>query len=389
MLKSERIEELADVLAGNVRGWERGVIERIAKRVKMIGELSPADVKALNNAADIKGDLNAILKELAAMTGHNISELKDMYGAALDEINKANMPLYDYRGKTFLPLADNVPLQSMIFAYAKASGETMLNLSKTSTLCTTDANGNIVSLNKAYHDIIDKAIMQVTSGSGDFHTAMRESIKALGGGGIRVNYGSGITRRLDTVVRQNLMWGAKQASIEYNKAIGEELECDGIEIDWHSNPRPSHEFMQGKQFHVGGTVRINGVIYPDSTEAEERLQDYNCYHYATPIICGVSEPAYSKEELARLNAENAKKYTVRGKTQKGYAWSQDMRKLEAYYRTQQDIKAAAKASGDRELARQCDIKINATLARYKEISDATGIPMDYKRLASVQRKNKR
>ncbi|MBO4693576.1 MAG: hypothetical protein J5659_04195 [Clostridia bacterium] len=46
--------------------------------------------------------------------------------------------------------------------------------------------------------------------------------------------------------------------------------------------------------------------------------------------------------------------------------------------------AEATLSGDNELARQCDIKINACLKKYKEISDVTGIPMDYKRLASVQ-----
>ena len=88
--------------------------------------------------------------------------------------------------------------------------------------------------------------------------------------------------------------------------IGKELGCDGIEIDWHTNPRPSHEFMQGKQFALGKGRTVNGEHFPSADEALERLGDYGCLHFKKPIICGISEPRYSKEELARLNEENKK-----------------------------------------------------------------------------------
>ena len=159
--------------------------------------------------------------------------------------------------------------------------------------------------------------MQVSTGAADFHTAMRDSIKAMGGNGIRVQYESGTTRRLDSAVRQNLLWGAKQASIEYNDLIGQELECDGVEIDWHSFPRPSHEFMQGKQYVLGKARTINGEYFESADAALERLEDYNCYHYKTPIICGISEPRYSKEELARLNKQNSRVFEIEAKKHKG------------------------------------------------------------------------
>jgi hypothetical protein len=164
----------------------------------------------------------------------------------------------------------------------------MINLAKTKVLCILGANGKPIGMQKYYTDVLDKAVMQVSTGATDFHTAMRDSIIELGGSGVRVDYGGGVTRRLDTVVRQNLLWGAKQASVEYNEMIGEELGCDGYEVDWHSNPRPSHEFMQGKQFVVGKARTINGVHFDSFDEANERLQDYGCLHYKTPIICGIS-----------------------------------------------------------------------------------------------------
>jgi hypothetical protein len=216
---------------------------------------------------------------------------------------------------------------------------------------------------------------------------MRDSIIELGGSGVRVDYGGGVTRRLDTVVRQNLLWGAKQASTEYNTMIGEELGCDGIEIDWHSNPRPSHAFMQGKQYVLGKARTINGIHFESADEALERLQDYGCLHYRTPIICGISEPRYSPEELKRLNEQNARRYTIGGKEYSGYEVTQMQRRLESSVRDEKTTRELARASGDNALVKRCNERIKALQGKYTEISEITKIPEDKKRM-SVPRKPK-
>ena len=343
--------------------------------------MSLSDVKTINNIAFIKQDMKAITEELARVTGLNISQVEQMYADLLEEQHLQNEPLYDYRGKKFVPFAENKELQSIARAYAKSTGETMINLSKTNALSILDHNGNSVSLQRYYTDILDKAVMQVTTGTTDFYTAMRDSIVELGGSGIRVDYGGGVTRRLDTVIRQNLLWGAKQASIEYNDMIGEELGCDGIEIDFHSNPRPSHEFMQGKQYVLGKARTINGIHFESADEALERLQDYGCLHFKTPIICGVSEPVYSDEELKRLNEENAKTYEINGKELTGYEASQQMRRLETAVRNEKSIQDLARANGDNALVKRCNERIKAYQSRYEEISEITGIKGDKKRMS--------
>jgi hypothetical protein len=184
-----------------------------------------------------------------------------------------------------------------------------------------------------------------------------------------------------------LLWGAKQASIEYNETIGEELGCDGYEVDWHSNPRPSHEFMQGKQFVVGKARTINGVHFDSFDEANERLQDYGCLHYKTPIICGISEPRYSPEELKRLNEQNAKRYTIDGKEYSGYDITQMQRRLESSVRNEKTTRDLAKASGDKALVQRCNERIKALQGKYAEISEITKIPEDKKRM-SIPRKPK-
>lgn len=381
------LEEQAQLLANNVSGWENKTLQRIGARIKKYGKLSLADVKSINNVAIVKQDMDAITKELAKITGYNISQIEQMYGELLEEQHLANQPLYDYRGKTFVPFAENRELQAIARAYAKTTGDTMINLAKTKELCVLGANGKPIGMQKYYTDVLDKAVMQVTTGATDFHTAMRDSIIELGGSGVRVDYGGGVTRRLDTVVRQNLLWGAKQCSMEYNEMIGEELCCDGIEVDFHANPRPSHEFMQGKQYVLGKARTINGIYFESADKALERLQDYGCLHYQTPIICGISEPRYSQEELKRLNEQNAKKYTIDGKEYSGYDITQMQRRLETAVRNEKTTKDLAKASGDNALVKRCNERIKAYQGKYAEISEITKIPEDKKRM-SVPRKPK-
>lgn len=387
MADISKLEQQADLLFNNVAGWESSTLQRIGKRIGKYGKMSLADVKAINNIAVVKQDMEAITKELAKVTGYNISQIEQMYGELLEEQHLANQPLYDYRGKKFVPFKDNRELQAIARAYAKTTGEAMINLAKTKALCVLGTNGKPIGMQKYYTDVLDKAVMQITTGATDFHTAMRDSIIELGGSGVRVDYGGGVTRRLDTVVRQNLLWGAKQASVEYNEMIGEELGCDGYEVDWHSNPRPSHEFMQGKQFVVGKARTINGVHFESFDEANERLQDYGCLHYKTPIICGVSEPRYSPEELKRLNEQNAKTYNINGKDVSGYEAQQMMRRVETAIREQKSIKQTAQASGDKALVKQCSDKIKAYKGKYEEITNITGFYPETKRM-SVPRKPK-
>ncbi len=387
MADISKLEQQADLLMQNVMGWETSTLERIGKRIKRYGKLSLADVKSINNIATVKQDMDAITKELAKVTGYNISQIEQMYGELLEEQHLANQPLYDYRGKKFVPFAENRELQAIARAYAKTTGETMINLAKTKALCVLGANGKPIGMQKYYTDVLDKAVMQVTTGATDFHTAMRDSIIELGGSGVRVDYGGGVTRRLDTVVRQNLLWGAKQASVEYNEMIGEELGCDGYEVDFHANPRPSHEFMQGKQFVVGKARTINGVHFDSFDEANERLQDYGCLHYKTPIICGISEPRYSPEELKRLNEQNAKTHNINGKDVSGYEAQQMMRRVETAIREQKSIKQTAQASGDKALVKQCNDKIKAYKGKYEQITNITGFYPETKRM-SVPRKPK-
>lgn len=57
------------------------------------------------------------------------------------------------------------------------------------------------------------------------------------------------------MARQNILYGTREAIKAYNDELGEELGCDGIEISFSSTCRPSHQFMEGKQYAIGGATK--------------------------------------------------------------------------------------------------------------------------------------
>lgn len=369
----EFLEAQADLLQSTYAGWEQRSIERIAKKVNRIGKMNLADVKSLNNMAMAKEEMDIIIKDLAATTGQSISEINDIYSQAIASQHRDNKYLYDYRHKDFIPFKDNRQLQAIVRAHSKNTASTMINITNTKALGFIGKDGKFVKMQDRIFDVFGKATMELSTGASDFTTAMRGIIEELGGSGITVHYGSGVNRRLDTVARQNLLWGAKQTSIEYNDMIGEELGCDGIEVDYHSNPRPSHRFMQGEMFSLNGKKTVNGVTYEDAKEALERLEDYGCLHYKTPVILGVSEPRYSKDQLNEMRQNDLKMHKVGDVKKTGYEWTQKMRQLETAARKEKDKINALKALGDEQGAKQHRRKLKAINEKYNEICTETGL----------------
>lgn len=119
----------------------------------------------------------------------------------------------------------------------------------------------------------------------------------------------------------------------------------------------------------------------------ESLADYNCNHYATPIICGISQPRYTDKELKELNEKNKKEFVIDGISKTGYEWSQAMRRLENAAKKQKTIKTAAQASGDNELVKQCNDRIKAIEKKYNTIAKETDIKAQPQKMAIVRSNN--
>ena len=380
-----KLQSYEDYIANNVNEWEAESIARVCRKIGKIGRMSKAEAEKFDADKEAKKEWEKIVAALAIATALNIRALKKAYISEFETWEKQNEYLYQYRGKKPLGVK-NGSLQGIIDRYVKQNGKDLLNLTNTKALSVLDRNGNPIRFQDAIYKSFGDAVKTVMDGKADFYTTMRQTVQNLGGGGCRVDYGGGVTRRLDTVVRQNVLYGIKQAHKEYNALVGREIGADGIEIDYHSNSRPSHRYMQGKQYAKGEEGKtVNGVFYP-SAEKEgvyDRLyEDYNCRHYETDIILGVSEPRYSAEELKRFEEQDKQIYKIGNIEKDGYGWSQSMRACETEIRKCKDEINALKAFGNSEQQiKELRQRIKTVRAKYNEISEITGISAETKRMS--------
>lgn len=391
MLTEEEIKALPNIIEARLTELNNSVLENIGKRIKDIGKLKPSDYKKLQQLSEYGSDVDTITSELAAIVKKSEVEIYAL-------INKVAVECYgEMSAKEALKaLGENKELQKLVTSMAKQTQDTFVNMSQTTAFMVYDDNGNkvISSLSKTYQNVIDKAVTSVTTGVTDYQSAMRQTLMALADSGLRtkyrplqgsagkaVDYASGYSRRLDTAVRQNILWGAKQCNQTAADMLGEELGMDGYEISYHSAPRPSHEAMGGRQYAIGKERKVNGVYYPSFSEVESLLQDYGCLHYKTPITLGVSVPAYTDSELEALKANDRRVIEFEGKEYTPYEATQVMRKMETSARHAKDRQIIAKAAGDDVLRREEQLKINQITQKYKEFANASKLPTKMERMS--------
>lgn len=381
----DMLEKAAEKVFDRLNYFNDYTLQTIGRRIKNIGKLSAYDQQTLKNMADISGDMKAITKKLAEITGQNIEEIEKIYAQTVSDGVNSYKPLYDFKNMQFTSYKQNEFAQQLAKHWFWETAGEMINLSRTKAIGFDKYNlkGEVIGhtpLAGAFQKAVDDAVIAVSTGTVDFNSAMRETIKNLGGSGVKVTYGSGVNLSLSAMVRQNLLYGVKQSALAYDDAVGEELGCDGFEVDAHAGCRPSHEFMQGQMYSYDGEKTIDGVTYQDGAKALARLKDYGCLHFKTNVILGVSSPRYSKEELDRIHKETTEPIEYDGKQKTLYEWKQAQRRIEREIRKESQIRDMAKASGDGTLVKNCNETINAYRQKYEDMCEKVGLTPKYERM---------
>ena len=193
--------------------------------------------------------------------------------------------------------------------------------------------------------------------------------------GLRVQYPrSGMTRRLDSAVRQNVLDGVRALNNDILRQLGNEYGADGVEISAHALCAADHLPYQGRQFS-------NREFQDIQNRLDRPFGMWNCKHTVFPIILGVSEPAHTEEELAAYRRNSSEAVEIGGRTMTRYEWTQEQRRIETAVRYQKDIAIAAKASGDDFARREAHARINDLQKRYARISEAAGLTEQPERMA--------
>ena len=254
------------------------------------------------------------------------------------------------------------PIERLLKAQLRITAQAFKNLSQTT-----------IEMQR-YRKAVDEAISAVQSGVTDYNSAIRRAMKTAAQDGLRVRYpNSGMTRRLDSAIRQNVLDGVRAINNDVLRQLGNEYGADGIEISAHALCATDHLPYQGLQFSNRDFEELQNSL-------GRPFGAWNCKHTMFPIILGVSEPAHDADELRMYRENSAAEIEINGRTMSRYEWSKEQRRIETAVRAQKDIAIAAKASGDDVARREAQSKINALQDHYEKVSNAAGLDMQRDRM---------
>lgn len=363
MMTDKQLDDILKIFQDRMQKVTDEYLRRMGTQLKEIGELIPSAQTRLIQMKRMRVNQQYIQRMIADTADRSIKDIAAVFEAiAQDNARFAEA----WFGKS---VPDDFLMQSLLAQFKVTAGE-MKNLSRT----TIDS--------ELYQNAVDKGIQAAQAGVEDYNSAIRRAMQEAAEGGLRlkwespsVEYPNGRTKRLDSAVRQNILDGIRKLNQANMEALGKEFGADGVEISAHMMCAEDHLEYQGRQFSNEEFAKIQ-------KELPRPFGEWNCRHSWSPIIMGISEPAYSDEELEEFRQNSSEQITIDGKTKTRYEWTQQQRKIETAIRYRQDAAMAAKASGDSEARRKARRDISDLHAYYRKISEAAGIPEKPERMGT-------
>lgn len=398
MLTENQYEMLGDRIAALYQEMERDVIADIARRVKKTGrftETAELMAKAMmdtgKNPAEIRKEVMSLLRADAAykkevanntkqykrdvihiirQTVKQAKELGDeLIAEAGDMAFNKDLSLWHQAGKK---LTKDSAFVKLVEQMAEITGDTLKNITKT-----TGFKGlhGYTSIENAYINALDKAILKMTSGAFSFDRAAEDAVRELAHSGLRkIDYASGRSYQLDTAARMCLRTSSAQLSARISMHNCDMTGTDLVEVDKHWGARPEHAEWQGKIYSRSGKNKK----YPNFSicryGAVDGLCGVNCRHSFYPFFEGISEPNQWESE------PEPKDYN--GKTYNYYEATQKQRQMERDIRaTKREIEATKVMGGD---TKALEAKKRAQIKKYHEFSNAMDIRAKDNRLRMVK-----
>ncbi len=402
MIDERELEQLTEILVDRIEQANLVFLEEIGNSIKKIGSLTPSKAQQLVQILKYGGNYEDIIYKISQITKLNIQDIDKIFHKFVKKDRMFYKQFYEYRNIYFPSYGENKALRRQVQALANITRKEMTNFMRTTALgySIKDLKGNTVfmGLRETYERILDEAILNVGQGKESFDIAMRNTLKQLGGSGLKTVDYQGRSMRLDSAIRMNIQGALRNLHNETQKIYGKEFGANGVEISVHSNPAPDHDEAQGRQFELDEFKKLQekGVakdykekvidLHKELKNKKEQsisfrpISEYNCYHYVFAIVLGVSQPQYDDEQLQNIIDENNKKIDIDGKKYTKYECTQLQRKFETAIRRQKDIQILARASGNDDLILESQQKITQLTNKYREISKKSNLPTKANRL---------
>lgn len=396
-ITERQVEQIIEKLVDRMQSANTFFLKSIGSYIKQIKNLTPTQARQLVQILKYGGNYEEIIQEISKYTDLNINDIDEIFKQYAKKDQFFSKEFYAFRKKPFVPFEENKVLKRQTQALANIVKNEMYNFTRSNVLgyTITDAKGKMRfhGLKETYNKVLDDALMNVSQGKETFEKAMSGIMKEIGESGLKtIDYKSGRSVRLDSAIRMHLKGRLRELHNENQKIIGEEIDADGWEITVHSNPAPDHAPVQGRQFSIEEYNKLQngeeakdykGKTYTldhDGKNGYRPISEMNCYHYVFSIVLGVSKPEYTEKQLKKIIDSNEKGFEFEDKHYTNYEGLQLQRNIERAIREQKDIQILAKESGNEDLMNKAEGKIRRLTKKYKNLSDASGLPTKLARL---------
>ena len=355
-MTDSQIDALLEMFQARMQKVADEYLKRMGQQVREIGEIIPSDQTRLVQLKKLGSNIAYIQREIAYAAEESIEDVARIFEAIAAE-NVRFAEAYFGAGVSMDTL-----MQSVLAQFDVTAGE-MANLSRTTVE------------SAVYRDVIDRGIQAAQAGVEDYKSAMRRALREASADGLRVKYASGLTRRLDSAVRMNVLDGIHALNQANMDAIGSAFGADGVELSAHPMCAEDHLPYQGKQYSNAAFAELQDSL-------PRPIGMWNCRHIAYPILLGISPPAHSAQELEEYRRGSTEQIEIDGATHSRYEWTQVQRAIETEVRYKQDEITLAKAAGDDVLVRDARREIRELDSYYSKISEAAGTPKRRERMGT-------
>jgi len=377
MWKPSELEAFSMLLDAPMKALEMRIMLDIVRRIKINGEITRSADWQINRLSQLGMARDEITSAIQQALGYSDEDMRQMYEKIIGAGYARDEKLYTETGTPFIPFAENENLQQLISSVAAQTNETLKNITQSLGFAARAPDGRLhfTELADYYQKTLDGAVFDIASGAFDYNTVLKRVVREMTNSGLRtVDYASGHSNRVEVAARRAVMTGLGQLTDKVNNDNAEALGTDTFEISWHTGARPTH-WWGGMWFTSEQLVSVCHYGEADG------LCGVNCYHDKTPVIPGLSEPSYTKEELAELNAKEKEKIAFGDKEYNKYEATQRQRRLETTMRAQrQEIKLLKEGGADEDSIIEARARYRKTSDEYARFSKAMELPQQRERV---------
>lgn len=317
MLSAEQLDKLPASALALWQQVEEDILCDMARRIAKTGLLTETAGWQARRLEAMRLFRRDVVRRLAQTLGRSEAEVRAMLTAAGTQTLASDDAVYRAAGLSPAAPNDSPDLLNLLTSGAKQTNGSLANITATTADTATAQLGRT----------LDRAWLQVSSGAFDYQTATRRAVAEIAARGLEaVAYDTGHVDTLEVAVRRALLTGVNQTAAKLQIARMDELDCDLVETTAHAGARPEHAAWQGQVFSRSGRhPRYPSLVAVTGYGTGPGLCGWNCRHQMHPFFEGISEPLYTPERLAKLDAREIE---YQGKLYTRYEISQMQRNLE-------------------------------------------------------------